>query len=226
MSMNEMHKARRIMVDNQIRTFDVTDQALLTAFEVVPREAFVGPADRAIAYADRPLTLGAGALARPLLPPLILARLLQALEPRPGDVALDVLGGAGYGAALLASMGLQVTLLETDPGHAETARKAAAEAGVTVTIAPAAGQLSAETVPSLPLASFDCILINGAVERDPKGLIALLREGGRLAVILRENGISRAYLYVKSGETTGRRRIVDVQAPILPGFALEPVFEF
>lgn len=224
--MDEMRNARRVMVDNQIRTFDVTDQAVLAAFETVPREAFVAPADRKIAYSDRPLAVGTGTASRPMLPPLILARLLQALEARPGETALDVLGGSGYAAALCAAMGLEATLLESEAAYLEVAGKALAEAGIAVTLAPVAAGLTATSGASLPAGGFDCILVNGAAEVEPSGLFPLMAEGGRLAIILRESGASRAMLYVKRSGTIGRRRIFDVQAAILPGFDRKPVFEF
>ncbi|MCZ8302091.1 MAG: protein-L-isoaspartate O-methyltransferase [Beijerinckiaceae bacterium] len=224
--MDEMRNARRVMVDNQIRTFDVTDPAVLLAFETVPRDLFVTPADRRIAYSDRPLQVGTGLAARPMLPPLILARMLQSLEARPGEKALDVLGGAGYAAALLVAMGLDATLLEAEAGHLEAAGKAFAAAGTSVVLAPAMPGLTATSGVALPAGSFDCILLSGATEVEPAGLFPLLAEGGRLAVILRENGVSRAMLYVKSGGTIGRRRIFDVQAAVLPGFDRKPAFEF
>lgn len=224
--MDEMRNARRVMVDNQIRTFDVTDQVVLAAFEQVAREAFVDSSERAIAYSDRPMVTGSATGRRHMLPPLILARMLQALEARDGEIALEVLGGTGYGAALMAAMGLKASLLEADQANTDLARKALASAGQTVSVLPADAGLTATSRPALAPASFDCILVSGAVEVEPAGLLALLRDGGRLVVILKQNGASRAVLYVKAGETVGRRRIFDVQAPLLPGFAKEPAFEF
>jgi len=224
--MDEMRNSRRVMVDNQIRTFDVTDQVVLAAFETVPRHAFVAPDDRAFAYSDKPFAIGTGSGTRALLPPLILARMLQAFEAKPGESALDVLGGTGYGAALMAEMGLATTLLESDAATLDLARQSLAATSNPVTVAPVAAGLTAATTPALPAGSFDCILLGGATEREPAGLFPLLRDGGRLVTILKHEGASRAVLYVKSGSTVGRRRVFDVLAPVLPGFALEPAFEF
>ena len=121
--MVDMPTARRVMVDNQIRTFDVTDREVLAAFDVVPRDAFVAPGDKAIAYADRILTVGEASARRAMLPPLILARLIQALQPVAGERALDVAGGFGYSAAILASIGLDTTAVETDASLTEGARR-------------------------------------------------------------------------------------------------------
>jgi protein-L-isoaspartate(D-aspartate) O-methyltransferase len=224
--MGDMRDARRVMVDNQIRTFDVTDRGVLAAFDAVRRELFVGPADRAIAYSDRPLVVEAGEARRPLLMPLVLARLIQALQPEPGESALDVMGGTGYSAAILAAIGLDTTALERDPAFAEAARAALAAAGAAVTVLPAVPGLSAETGAALATGLFDIILINGASEKVPSGFFPLLKDGGRLGIILQDGGAQRVMVFVKSAGHASPRRAFDAAAPVLPGFASEPGFVF
>lgn len=224
--MADMLHARRVMVDNQIRTFDVTDRDVLAAFDAVPREMFVAPRDHAIAYADRTLVVGEGASSRALLPPLILARLIQALQPQAGERALDVMGGLGYSAAVLAAIGLGVTVLEADAGLADGARAALGAAGVAAEVATAQPGLSAGGVTGLPGGGFDVILVNGATEREPKSLFPLLKEGGRLGIIFREGRAARALVYVKANGNVSPRRAFDAQAAVLPGFANEPGFVF
>jgi protein-L-isoaspartate(D-aspartate) O-methyltransferase len=224
--MVDMPNARRVMVDNQIRTFDVTDRNVIAAFETVPREAFVGPENTAIAYADRTIVTGSGAARRAMLPPLILARLIQALQPQAGERALDVMSGMGYPAAILAEIDLEVVVLETDAALAEGATRALAAAGSAATVATPQPGLSAAGAVSLPGEGFDIILINGATEREPKGFFPLLRNGGRLGIIQREGAAARALVYVKSGDTVSPRRAFDAQVPVLPGFAAEPGFVF
>ena len=51
-------QARRLMVDCQLRTFDVNDVAVLDAFDAVPRERFVPPGREDFAYIDQALRLG------------------------------------------------------------------------------------------------------------------------------------------------------------------------
>ena len=69
--------ARKKMVDCQLRPSKVTDQSVLDAFLTIPREEFVGKQQRALAYIDEDLPLSGG---RCLMEPMVLARLLQALE--------------------------------------------------------------------------------------------------------------------------------------------------
>ncbi len=224
--MVDMPNARRVMVDNQIRTFDVTNREVLAAFDQVPREIFVDARDRAIAYADRTLIVGEGTARRALLPPLILARLVQALQPQAGELALDVLGGTGYSAAILAATGVETSFLEADSGLTALARAALAAAGAKVNTLPAQSGISASAGASLPTASFDIILINGASEREPKGFFPLLKDGGRLGIVHRDGNAARALVYVKSGGHVSPRRIFDAQAAVLPGFSAEAGFVF
>ncbi len=222
--MADMHNARRVMVDNQIRTFDVTDRDVLAAFDIVPRELFVSERDRAIAYADRTIMLGEGR--RAMLPPLLLARLVQALQPQAGERALDVLSGTGYPAAILSEIGLDVTVLESDSALATEAKAALAASGSKATVAPVQADLGAEKVTAPAGGGFDVILINGATEREPRAFFPLLKDGGRLGVFVRDAGSCRALVYVKAGDHVSPRRAFDAQAPVLAGFAAEAGFVF
>src|SRR5258708_32948498 len=109
------------MVNGQLRTGGVVDKAVLAAFPETPRQHFVAPEHESLAYLDRQLP-ARRAKFRHLLAPMVLARMFQAATVVPGDRALDVAGGSGYGAALLAAMGAKVVLLESDAGAAETAK--------------------------------------------------------------------------------------------------------
>ena len=84
--MTDFAAARRMMVDCQVRTTDVTDLRVISALEEVPRERFVPPGSAALAYLDIDLPLGG---ARRLLKPMVLAKLMQAAEIDPEDHALD-----------------------------------------------------------------------------------------------------------------------------------------
>ena len=114
---------RRVkMVDGQIRTTDVTSAPLLDAMLVVPREAFVGPGQRDLAYIDEDIRIANGADGpRYLMEPSPLAKLMQLAEIGPGDSALDVGCGTGYASAILSRLAKSVVALESDPALTETA---------------------------------------------------------------------------------------------------------
>ena len=90
---------RRAMVDNQLRTYDITQQSVLTAMERVAREAFVPEKLKQIAYADRAVAFTG--LDRFMLSPMLLAKLLQSAQILPDDRILDVGCGSGYSAVVL-----------------------------------------------------------------------------------------------------------------------------
>ncbi len=211
--------ARRHMVDGQIRTAGVTNPNLIAAMQAVPRELFAPPALTTQAYSDGDLNLGQG---RALLRPIVLGKLIQGADVRPGDRVLDVGCGTGYSAAVLTHMGAAVVALEEDPDLAQ--RAVAALAGVS------AGQV---TVVSGPLTAgwsaagpYDLILLNGAIEVAPDALGRQLKPNGRLAAIFGRSPAAKAMIYRPiEGHLVGRP-IFDAAAPPLPGFAAPPGFVF
>src|SRR5271154_1139027 len=143
------------MVNGQLRTGGVVDKVVLAAFLEVPRQRFVAPEHESLAYVDRELP-ARGAKFRRLLAPMVLARMLQAVTVVAGDRALDVAGGSGYGAAILAAMGAKVVMLESDAGAAEAAK---AELHSRVNVAVVVGPLDSGAA---ALGPFDLIIVEGA----------------------------------------------------------------
>ena len=107
--MIDFTQARRTMVDSQLRTFDVNDIRLLDAIDAVPRERFVLPGSEQLAYSDQELAVSEGADRRFMVTPMVLARMIQALEIDAGDTVLDVACGRGYSSAILSELGAYVT---------------------------------------------------------------------------------------------------------------------
>lgn len=212
-------QARRLMVDCQLRTFDVTDIALLDAFDAVPRERFM-PADReAFAYIDQPQAVGTEEGETRFMPaPMVLARLIQALALKPGQRVLEVGTGLGYGAAILRRLGVEVVALESLPGLAAAARERLGD-GATVEVGPLDKGASSR-------APYDAILVEGQVEQRPQGLLDQLADGGRLACVQGQGRPAKATLWVRSGDAFGSRPLFDATLPPLRAFAVEAGFAF
>jgi len=100
---------REQMIEQQVRAWDVLDERVLATLRRVPREAFVPPQQRFLAYADAEVPLPEG---QHMLRPSVVGRLLQALEPHPGERALEVGAGSGFVSACLRAAGAQVRSLE------------------------------------------------------------------------------------------------------------------
>jgi len=213
--------ARRMMVEGQVRTADVTDLALVAAMLEVPRERFVAPDQTALAYLDLDLGVGQGARGtRRLLTPMVLAKLLQAAEIRPGEHVLDVACATGYTAAVIARLGARVTALEEDPALAATAKAVLAE--LAPDVSAVAGPLTAGWPAAAP---YDVILVEGATEILPRALFSQLRESGRLLCVQgRTPGKAMLYRSI-AGDVSGRV-IFDAAASLLPGFVEPPAFVF
>jgi protein-L-isoaspartate(D-aspartate) O-methyltransferase len=211
--------ARNRMVDSQIRPNKVSDPRILDAMRQLPRERFLPPAQLAQAYSDQNVPLAPG---RVLLQPMVLARLVQAAAPLPGEKALVVGAGTGYSAALLAALGCEVTALEEPGPLLDLATKALASP-----VRPVTGPLTAGWPPGAP---YDLILIDGAVPEVPAALASQLnRETGRLLTIVCSNGLGRTGLAVICGPTpagVSTRTLFDCRCPVLPGFTPAPAFEF
>lgn len=212
-------KARTAMVESQVRPADVTDPVLVGALRTVPRELFAPLATQAVAYADAELDVGGG---RYLLRPRHLAKLLQALEPRAGEKAMELAGGAGYGAALLAACGLQTVMLEPSAVHLPAARQALEAAGYGE-VAVASTELAAGWPSAAP---YDVILLNGAAEIVPEAWLAQLGEGGRLGVIVRQGPAGQARIYRKERGVVSFRVAFDAAPPVLPELLAPRPFVF
>jgi protein-L-isoaspartate(D-aspartate) O-methyltransferase len=229
-SMAQFATIRRNMVDTQLRTYDVTNKKLLDAIESVGREFFVPESMRGLAYLDQPIRLTTSVQeARTLLTPMVLARMLQAAEIESGSRILDVAGGAGYTAAVMAAMGADVTMLESSSEMAELAQKSLTNAGIAVADKTDKG-ISVQTgglAKGLPKAdAFDIIFINGAIETEPTALLKQLKDGGRLIAVLGTGRAGRVTIFQKTGEITSKRSILDASAPVLAEFRKEAEFKF
>lgn len=212
--MSDFAVQRRFMVDNQLRTYDVTDRDILAAMAEVPRERFV--ADPVLAYLDRTVPMLAGQ-GRQMLTPMVFARLVQAAGVTPGAKVLDVGCGTGYGAAVLTTLGADVTALESDPALADAAAQRLSGLNL-VRGALAQGWKAA--------APYDVVVIEGSFEVEPSALLEQLADGGRLVGIKGTGRAAKAVIYTRSGGAAGSRTITEAAGPLLPGFEASKSFVF
>ena len=153
--------------------------------------------------------------------PMILARLLQAAEIRPGCRVLDVATGLGYAAAVMTRLGATVTALDSDPDLVSAAKTALAEEVPAVTVV--LGSLPGGHKPGGP---YDVIVVEGSFEVEPKALFEQLADGGRLVGVRGVGRSGRAMLSRKSGMVVSGRPVFDAAAPLLAEFRAEPSFAF
>jgi protein-L-isoaspartate(D-aspartate) O-methyltransferase len=223
--MADFAAARRMMVDGQVRTNDVTDPRLLTAMLDTPREAFVPRAKKGLAYLDLDIPVSEAAPGKParcLLKPMTLAKMINALQIDENERVLDLPCATGYSSALLAPLCRSVVALEEDALLAVQAKEAIGVLGignVEVVTGPIAAGWKAR-------APYDAILLTGAVQVAPEALFAQLADGGRLACVFGTGPAGKAMIYRRDGDDISARPIFDAAAPALPAFAKAPAFVF
>jgi protein-L-isoaspartate(D-aspartate) O-methyltransferase len=227
--MSDFNAARRMMVDGQLRTFDITDQDVLAAMLAVPRERFVPAASAGIAYLDTEIPVG-GHGGRRLLQPMIFGKMLQAAEIARTDRVLDVGCATGYSSAVLARLCAHVTALEEDPELVRQARQLLFDSGATT-----GGAIGATPVAIVegPLAygwphdkPYDVIVVNGRCETVPAELLGQLGTNGRLVAIVGSGPAPKATIYRNADGKISGRPIFDASGPVLPGFTRPLAFQF
>jgi protein-L-isoaspartate(D-aspartate) O-methyltransferase len=218
---------RQTMVDCQLRTFDITDRAVLDAALEIPREIFLPDLPAAVVYSDRILQIGAaGGRKRSMLAPMVVARLIQAANITPTDRVLVVGAATGYTAALIGRLAAQVFALDSDAGLSSRATENFARLGA-ANIEVATGPLAAGLPQHAP---FDLIVIDGAIEVQPDSLLAQLNEGGRLTAVVHPAAAAgrrgKAMLFEKNSGHIGSRVLFDAAGDLLEGFERKPEFSF
>ncbi len=182
-----LEQARANMVEQQIRPWEVLDQDVLDLLYVVPREDFVPPADRNLAFVDMEIPIGEG---ERMWAPKVEARALQALAVHRSDNVLEVGTGSGYLTALLAHRAAQVRSVEINHALAEFGRGNIARHGVRNVTLETGDAARAWTAG----APYDVIVLTGSVPVLPKAFCEQLATGGRLFVIVGEAPIMTAQL--------------------------------
>ena len=154
---------------------DVTDKRVLGAFARVPRERFLLPELRHLAYEDRPLTIGHG---QTTSQPRMIGLMLQELCLQGEEKVLEIGTGSGYQTALLSELARDVVSVELIPSLAESASRLLGEMGYRNVSVHVAG----EELGWRDSAPYDGIVVAAAAPRIPQSLVDQLAPGGRLVI--------------------------------------------
>ena len=210
--------ARTQMLGQQLRAWEVLDDRVLRAFAETPRENFVPPEYRDLAFADAEIPLGHG---QTMLAPKVEGRILQALQVEPIDEVLVVGTGSGYLAACIARLAKRVTSVDIFPDFGTAAASKIAACGI--------HNVELKTGDALSLtyrAQFDAIAVTASVPtpalRDH--FIAMLRPQGRLFIVVGREPAMEAQLVtlLPNGTTTTDSLFETVLAPLINAERPEP----
>jgi protein-L-isoaspartate(D-aspartate) O-methyltransferase len=185
---------RARLVAEQLVARGISDPAVLEAMGTVPREKFVPVDRRHLAYADRPLSIGAG---QTVSQPYIVAYMIEALQLKGGEKVLEIGAGSGYAAAVLAEIAAHVFTIERIGELAQLAKDNLADAGVNrVTVRHADG-----TDGWPEEAPFDAILVSAGAPKVPDTLRHQLKTGGRMVVPVGEDPTDQELIRItRTGE--------------------------
>jgi protein-L-isoaspartate(D-aspartate) O-methyltransferase len=178
-----LEQARSNMVEQQIRTWEVLDQDVLDLLYVVPREEFVPPQYRALAFSDLEIPLEEGVKGgERMWQPKLEARVLQELGIHKTDRVLEVGTGSGYLTALMAHRAAHVHSIEIKPALAAFGQRNLERHGadnVTLEIGDAARGWPSR-------APYDVIVLTGSTPVLPQAFLEQLAAGGRLFAVVGE----------------------------------------
>lgn len=188
-----MNMARENMLSQQIRTWDVLDDAVLAAIAKTPRAEFVPTAWQEFAYADLYIPLGHNQV---MMTPKEEGRLLQALQVKPTDRILEVGTGSGFLTALLARLGHFVYSVDIFEDFIHTAKITLKDyANISLAVADAAQNKIGDD-------TYDVIVITAANEILPSIFKTQLAENGRLFAVLGHAPAMQAILIEQQAKDT------------------------
>lgn len=208
--------ARELMVEQQVRPWDVNSPRVLEVLARMPREHFVPDARRALAYADIALPLAHGEF---MFKPVIEGRALQALDPAEHEDVLEIGTGSGYLTACFAGLAREVVSLERHADLAGAARGALASLGVRNARIEHADAFEWRTD-----RRFDAICVGGAVAQIPQHFVNWLKPGGRMFVMRGRSPAMEAVLVTGGVNASRPQSLFETDIPYLAGAAPVPEF--
>lgn len=170
----DVEHAREAMVEFQLARRGIDDRAVLDAMRAVPRELFIPPERRDLAYIDGPVPIGWG---QTISQPFVVGFMSQLLDVEPGQKVLEIGTGSGYQAAVLCELGADVYTIEVVEPLARQAGETLAAMGYAVHARYGDGYAGWPSA-----APFDRIIVTAAPPELPASLVEQLAPGGRMVV--------------------------------------------
>jgi protein-L-isoaspartate(D-aspartate) O-methyltransferase len=213
----DFEQARHVMVEQQVRPWEVLDPRVLDVLGVVRREDFVLPRHRKLAFADLALPLEHGEF---MLKPIVEGRILQSLDLAPEAEVLEIGTGSGFLTACLSRLARAVTSIDLHADFVERARARLQALGVSN-----ARLEQADAMAYQPGRQFDAVAVTGAVAEVPPHFRQWLKPGGRMFVVRGLAPVQEAIALSRNeGERFGIESLFETDIPYLRGAA--PVERF
>jgi protein-L-isoaspartate(D-aspartate) O-methyltransferase len=195
--MGMFEKERQEMVQRLVAFGYGKEPDTIEAMKRVPRHLFVPEDIHSHAYEDRPLPVGED---QTISAPHMVAMMCDLLHLEEGYRVLEIGGGTGYHACVIASMRGDVTVysMERIKSLAQSARTNLEDAGCRgVEIIEGDGTLGYPD-----MAPYDRILVTAAAPGIPPPLVEQLKPGGRLIIPVGERYIQELVVVKKDLDGT------------------------
>lgn len=184
--------ARRQMVQQQVRAWDVADPSVLTVLAGLNREQFVPAGFEELAFADTEIPLPHGQF---MMTPIVEGRLLQALELKTQHNVLEIGTGSGFLTACLSRMSAAVTSVDIFSEFISMAKSNLAEAHI-----ENIELICMDATKELPKRQFDAVAVTGSLPVFDRRFVDALKPGGRLFVIIGDSPVMDARIVTRIGE--------------------------
>jgi protein-L-isoaspartate(D-aspartate) O-methyltransferase len=215
-----IEQARSNMIEQQVRPWEVLDQAVLDVMAAIPRERFVPQQYRKLAFADLEIPLGHDQV---MMSPKVEGRMLQALDIQPSDRILEIGTGSGYTAACMARLGGKVESVDIFEDFTQRARENLL--GIEL------NEVNLQTGDAVKgwrnEMRYDVIAVTGSLPEYDRCFEHSLEIGGRLFMIVGELPVMEAMLILRVGQQDFYRdRIFETAIPALMHATRAPEFIF
>ena len=184
--------ARRQMVQQQVRTWNVSDPSVLRVISELQREQFVPAGYEGLAFADAEIPLPHG---QAMMKPIVEGRLLQALELESEHNVLEIGTGTGFLTACLAKLSAAVSSVDVFSDFIATAKSNLADAGI-----ENIELLCMDATTELPKGQFDAVAVTGSLPVFDTRFVDSLKPGGRLFIIVGDSPVMDARIVTRIGE--------------------------
>ena len=219
MSMN-FEQARFNMVEQQVRPWEVLDERVLTLLEKTHREDFVPVRYRKMAFTDMAIPLDHG---QSMMKPVVEGRLLQALELKPNETALEIGTGSGFITACLSRMAKHVISVDLYEQFTNEVAAKLKEKGI-ANVELETGNVMAGWQPEQ---AHDVLVVTGSVPSIPDHFRGWVNPGGRIFVVCGDEPAMEAMLLTKLSATEWREEsLFETDLARLIGAERAPEFEF
>jgi len=211
--------ARRQMVQQQVRAWDVADPSVLAVLAELHRERFVPSGFEDLAFADAAIPLPHGQM---MMTPVVEGRLLQALELKPQHYVLEIGTGTGFLTACLAKLSAAVTSIDIFSDFVSMAESNLADARVENT-----ELICMDATKDLPQGQFDAVAVTGSLPVFDTRFVDALKPGGRMFVIVGDSPVMDARIVTRgSGNDWTTKSLFETDVQALLGASRPSAFSF